>query len=111
MIHKKNSDWLLPAVLSTKDSPDTQLRLAIAREMSSEISIFRKLEKEMTTNMTRVVVPFVGETHGNAISIVSPQLFNQPVVQLSRPLAFQELNDLLPPCGNSARFLQRESIV
>ena len=45
MIHKKNSDWLLPAVLITKDSPDTQLRLTIAREMSSEISIFKSLRK------------------------------------------------------------------
>src|SRR5438045_7704989 len=49
--------------------------------------------------MTRVVVPLVSEAHRNAISIVGPKFFNQPVVQLFRPLAFQELDDLLPPIG------------
>src|SRR6266436_6672747 len=42
-----------------------------------------------------VIVPFVGETHGNAIPGVSPELFDQPVVQLFRPLARQKLDDFL----------------
>src|SRR5205807_5874927 len=46
-----------------------------------------------------VIVPFVGKTDRNAISVMSPKLFNQPVVQLFRPLAFQKLDDLLPPVG------------
>ncbi len=49
--------------------------------------------------MPGIIVPLVGETHSNAISLVNPKFFNQPVVQLFRPLAFQELDDLLPPMG------------
>src|SRR6266566_1575686 len=43
-----------------------------------------------------VVVPFVSEAHGNAISGVRPELFDEPVVQLFRPFAFQKLDDFLP---------------
>src|SRR4029077_11607577 len=43
-----------------------------------------------------IVVPFVSEAHGNTISGVCPELFDEPVVQLFRPFAFQKLNDLLP---------------
>src|SRR6267143_5515449 len=46
-----------------------------------------------------VIVPFVGETDRNAIAVMSPKLFNQPVVQLFRPFALQELDDLLAPLG------------
>jgi hypothetical protein len=42
-----------------------------------------------------IVVPFVGETHGDAVAIVSPKLFDQSVVQLFGPFAFQKLNDFL----------------
>src|ERR1700720_617419 len=43
-----------------------------------------------------VVVPFVSEAHGNTISGVCPELFDEPVVQLFSPFAFQKLDDLLP---------------
>src|SRR4029077_15156238 len=43
----------------------------------------------------RVVVPFVGEAHGNTIFGECPELFDEPVVQLFRPFAFQKLNDFL----------------
>ena len=36
----------------------------------------------------RVVVPFVSEAHGNTISAVCPELFDEPVVQLFRLFAF-----------------------
>ena len=36
----------------------------------------------------RVVVPFVSEAHGNTISGVCPELFDEPVVQLFRLFAF-----------------------
>src|SRR6266699_2071613 len=42
-----------------------------------------------------IIVPFVGEAHGNAIPGVSPEFFDKPVVQLFRPLARQKLDDLL----------------
>src|ERR1700731_3348207 len=42
-----------------------------------------------------VIVPFVGEMDGGPVSVVSPELFDKPVVQLFRPLAFQKLDDLL----------------
>src|SRR5207302_1660661 len=47
----------------------------------------------------RVIVPFVGEAHANAIAGVSPKLFDQPIVQLFRPLASQELDDFLSSTG------------
>src|SRR6266853_2670645 len=43
-----------------------------------------------------VVVPFVSEAHGNTISGVCPELFDEPVIQLFGPFAFQKLDDLLP---------------
>ena len=46
--------------------------------------------------ISRVVVPLVGEPHRNTISSVSPQLFDEPIVQLLRPFTFQKLNDFLP---------------
>src|SRR6266480_228759 len=43
-----------------------------------------------------VIVPFVSEPHGDAVFVVSPELFDQPVVEFFGPLAFQELHDLGP---------------
>src|SRR6267142_1238943 len=43
----------------------------------------------------RVVVPFVSEAHGNTISGVCPELFDEPVVQLFCPFASEKLDDLL----------------
>src|SRR5688572_25658218 len=40
--------------------------------------------------VVRVVVPFVGETHGDAITAEGPQLLDEPVVQLLRPFAREE---------------------
>lgn len=37
-----------------------------------------------------VVAPFVGKAHSDAVAFVRPQLFDQPVVQFARPLAFEE---------------------
>src|ERR1700730_17081176 len=42
-----------------------------------------------------IIVPFVGEAHGDAIAGKGPKLFDQPIVQLFRPFTFQKLNDLL----------------
>src|SRR6266508_5853234 len=44
--------------------------------------------------IARVIMPFVGEPHGDAVCVVSPKLFDQPVVEFFGPLAFQKLNDL-----------------
>src|ERR1700742_2405867 len=41
-----------------------------------------------------VVVPFVGEAHGNAIVRESPQLLDQPVVELAGPFAAEKRNNL-----------------
>ncbi len=43
-----------------------------------------------------VIVPFVGKAHGNAIPVEGPQLLDQPVVQLFRPLAPEKRDDLVP---------------
>src|SRR5581483_1224584 len=43
--------------------------------------------------VSRVIVPFVGETHSDAIFVGSPKLFYQPVVEFFDPLTFQKLND------------------
>src|SRR5262245_43825340 len=43
----------------------------------------------------RVVVPLVGEAHGDARPIPRPDFLDQPVVELPCPLAPQELHDRL----------------
>src|SRR4026209_1532098 len=42
-----------------------------------------------------VVMPFIGETHSNAVCVASPKLFDQPVIEFPGPFAFQKLNDLI----------------
>jgi hypothetical protein len=39
-------------------------------------------------------VPFVGESHRYAVAFERPQLLDQAVVRLLRPLAGEELDDL-----------------
>lgn len=43
----------------------------------------------------RVVVPLVGETHGDAVAVVRPKLLDRAVVELAGPLSGEELLDLL----------------
>ena len=45
--------------------------------------------------VSRVVVPFVGEAHSDAVVGKSPQLFDQPVVELFHPLAGEKSDDVL----------------
>src|SRR5579883_2390759 len=44
-----------------------------------------------------VVMPFIGETHSNAIVAIGPNLFNQTVIELARPFASEKRLDRLPP--------------
>src|SRR5712664_1685190 len=41
-----------------------------------------------------IVVPFVREPNGDTISVEGPKLFNQAVIELLRPLALEERDDL-----------------
>src|ERR1700733_6099021 len=43
--------------------------------------------------LAAVVVPFVGETHGDAIVPKGPQLLDETVIELARPFARQERLD------------------
>src|ERR1700720_2928467 len=43
-----------------------------------------------------VIVPFIGKARGDAVSLERPKLFNQPIVQLFRPFAFEKRDDLFP---------------
>src|SRR5262245_66300887 len=45
--------------------------------------------------VTRIVVPFVGEAHGDPILLKRPELLDQSVVELTVPLAPQKGDDLL----------------
>ena len=58
-----------------------------------------------------VVVPLVGEAHGDAVVGEGPELLDQPVVELALPLAGQEGDDRSRPARNSARLRQRLSAV
>ena len=41
-------------------------------------------------------MPFIGKTHRNAVVVVGPQFLDQPVVEFTRPLAFEEGLHLRP---------------
>src|SRR3954447_7389079 len=58
-----------------------------------------------------VVVPFIGEAHGDAIVAERPHLLDQAVVELAVPLARQEASMAARPSRNSARLRQRLSVV
>src|SRR2546423_15055856 len=55
-----------------------------------------------TEPISRVIMPFIGEPHGDAVCVISPKLFDQPGVKFLGPLAFQKLNDF----GSSIRGLR-----
>src|SRR6266487_1469605 len=46
--------------------------------------------------VSRVIMPFISEPHSNAVFVVGPKLFDQPVVEFFSPLAPQKFNDLGP---------------
>src|SRR4030088_2119513 len=46
--------------------------------------------------VSRVVMPFVNEAHCDAIFCERPQLLDEAIVELSCPLAPEEVDDLLP---------------
>src|SRR5882757_7699138 len=46
--------------------------------------------------VTRIIMPFVGETHRDAIAVVRPKFLDQPVIQFFRPLSGEKFDDLLP---------------
>ena len=43
-----------------------------------------------------IVMPLVGEANRNPVAGKGPQLFDQPVIKLARPLAGQKRDDLFP---------------
>src|SRR5215475_1476005 len=43
----------------------------------------------------RVVMPLVGESHGDAIAGTGPEFLDQPVVELPRPFTLQESTHLI----------------
>ena len=43
-----------------------------------------------------IVMPLVGEPNRNPVAGEGPQLFDQPVIKLARPLAGQKRDDLFP---------------
>src|SRR5688500_11958387 len=43
-----------------------------------------------------IVPPFIRKAHGDAVVRESPQLLDEPILQLAAPLARQELDDLIP---------------
>src|SRR6476620_8592514 len=47
--------------------------------------------------MAGIIMPLVGEAHRDAIAILRPQFFDEPVVQFPRPFAREEFDDLLSP--------------
>src|SRR5215467_4996399 len=47
--------------------------------------------------VTRVVVPLVGKTNSDPVALMSPELLDQPVVELLGPFARQKLLDGLAP--------------
>ena len=41
-----------------------------------------------------VVTPLIGKAHGNAVLVPGPDLLDQPVLELARPFAREEADDL-----------------
>src|SRR5438067_7818174 len=77
-------------------------KIVDAREPAPHQSMFVKLPVLVSIRsepVPRIITPFVSETHRDAIAVVSPKLFDQPVVQLLRPLACKKFDDLLPAIG------------
>src|SRR5438093_1554164 len=73
-----------------------------AREAGAHQAVLRELPVLVAVRakpIAGVIVPLVSEAYGNAIGVEGPKLFDQPIVQLARPLAFEESDDLPPAIG------------
>ena len=57
---------------------------------------FPILIREGAKPVSQVIVPFVGEAHGDAIARKCPKLFDQSVVQFFCPFAGKKRDDFLP---------------
>src|SRR5258708_9828339 len=44
-----------------------------------------------------VIVTFIGKAHCDTVSLERPKLFDQPIIHLSSPFAYEKRGDLLPP--------------
>src|SRR6185369_6243142 len=44
-----------------------------------------------------VVMPFIGEAHGDAVALPGPHFLDQTIIMFLGPFASQEGDDLLPP--------------
>src|SRR6202041_3982936 len=49
-----------------------------------------------TVPVAGIIVPFVGEADGDAISGEGPELFDEPIIQFLRPFAREERDDFRP---------------
>jgi hypothetical protein len=59
----------------------------------------------------RIVVPFVGEAHGDAVAFVRPDFLDEAVILFACPFAGEESDDLGAAVMKSARLRQRLSSV
>ena len=56
--------------------------------------------------LSLAVVPLVGEATAMRLSPERPKLLDQSIVELARPFARKERDDLIAPLGNSDRLRQ-----
>ena len=73
-----------------------------ARKPSTHQSVIVKLPVFVSIRakpVLRVVMPLVCKAHRNAIALMDPQLFDESIIQLPRPLPFKQRNDLPAAIG------------
>src|SRR5690348_12079094 len=70
------------------DAGDAPLHVALGVELPVLVAVGAE-------PVAGVVVPFVGEAHGDAVVVPRPELLDEPVVELLRPLAGEERHDRL----------------
>lgn len=64
-----------------------------------------------TKEMTGVIVPFILETHSNAVVGIRPHFFDQPIIEFLGPFTLQKLENLVAALDEFAGFRQRLSSV
>src|SRR5581483_843004 len=60
--------------------------------------------------MTGIVMPLISKPYSDTIPGKRPEFLDEPVIQFFGPFRFKNWMISCRPFGNSARFLQRESI-
>src|SRR5438874_1309012 len=85
-----SANWELDGIIIMTLESDARLHETMLVELPVLVAV-------RAEPLAGVVMPLVGEAHGDAVAVEGPQFLDEPVVELLVPFAREELHDGLAP--------------